>query len=244
MAALIKERYNHSPLIHITTRDHNLVGLHAHVMGLHKLGIHDLLAITGDPTKVGDFPGASSVFDLRSVELVQLIKRYNDGLSYSGKSLGEKGNFNVAAAFNPNIKKLQQAYKIIQRKIDYGADYFITQPVYDVETVHQLADMLNEHNITTPFFIGVMPLLSSRNAEFLHNEVPGIRLSDEVRDRMKQADLDNRSLEVGLEISKEIIDAILERFNGIYIITPFQRYEVSLELLHYAKNGTHLKIIT
>ena len=95
--------------------------------------------------------------------------------------------------------------------------------------------MLNEHNITTPFFIGVMPLLSSRNAEFLHNEVPGIRLSDEVRDRMKQADLDNRSLEVGLEISKEIIDAILERFNGIYIITPFQRYEVSLELLHYAK---------
>lgn len=235
LAALIKERYNHSPLIHITTRDHNLVGLHAHVMGLHKLGIHDLLAITGDPTKVGDFPGASSVFDLRSVELVQLIKRYNDGLSYSGKSLGEKANFNVAAAFNPNIKKLQQAYKIIQRKIDYGADYFITQPVYDVETVHQLADMLNEHNITTPFFIGVMPLLSSRNAEFLHNEVPGIRLSDEVRDRMKQADVDNRSLEVGLEISKEIIDAILERFNGIYIITPFQRYEVSLELLHYAK---------
>ncbi|KGL46576.1 bifunctional homocysteine S-methyltransferase/methylenetetrahydrofolate reductase [Listeria newyorkensis] len=236
LAAILKQEYDIRPLIHLTTRDHNLIGMHSHIMGFHKLGIQDVLAVTGDPSKVGDFPGASSVFDLRSVELVQLIKKFNDGISYTGKSLKEKARFQVAAAFNPNVLKLDKAVRLIERKVEYGADYIITQPIYDTEKAVQLKEALVEAGITVPVFVGVMPLLSSRNAEFLHNEVPGIRLTDEVRERMREADKSGTGREEGMAIAKEILDAICEHFNGVYIITPFLRYDLSIELTKYVQS--------
>ncbi|MBC2240767.1 bifunctional homocysteine S-methyltransferase/methylenetetrahydrofolate reductase [Listeria booriae] len=236
LAAILKQEYNIRPLIHLTTRDHNLIGMHSHIMGFHKLGILDVLAVTGDPSKVGDFPGASSVFDLRSVELVQLIKKFNDGISYTGKSLKEKARFQVAAAFNPNVLKLDKAVRLIERKVEYGADYIITQPIYDTEKAVQLKEALDAAGITVPIFVGVMPLLSSRNAEFLHNEVPGIRLTDEVRERMREAEQAGTAREEGMAIAKEIIDAICKHFNGVYIITPFLRYDLSIELTKYVQS--------
>lgn len=236
LAAILKQEYNIRPLIHLTTRDHNLIGMHSHIMGFHKLGILDVLAVTGDPSKVGDFPGASSVFDLRSVELVQLIKKFNDGISYTGKSLKEKARFQVAAAFNPNVLKLDKAVRLIERKVEYGADYIITQPIYDMEKAAQLKEALDAAGITVPIFVGVMPLLSSRNAEFLHNEVPGIRLTDEVRERMREAEQTGTAREEGMAIAKEIIDAICKHFNGVYIITPFLRYDLSIELTKYVQS--------
>ncbi len=100
----MKNRYHLRPIVHLTCRDRNLIGIQSHLMGLHALGIHDILALTGDPTKLVSFPGASSVFDLTSFDLIRLIKQFNEGLSYSGTSLGEKTNFTVAAAFNPHVK--------------------------------------------------------------------------------------------------------------------------------------------
>lgn len=243
LASILKHQYGIKPLVHLTTRDHNLVGMHSHIMGFHKLGLHDVLAITGDPTKVGDFPGASSVFDLRSVELVQLIKKYNAGISYTGKSLKEKGRFHVAAAFNPNVLNVEKAVKLIQRKVEYGADYIITQPVYDKEKIAILKDALQKADIKVPLFIGVMPLLSGRNAEFLHNEVPGIRLPNEVRERMREAEEAERSKEEGMKIAKEIIDSIYTEFNGIYIITPFLRYDLSVELATYIQNKKETHVL-
>lgn len=243
IASILKHEYDIKPLIHLTTRDHNLVGMHSHIMGFHKLGLHDVLAVTGDPTKVGDFPGASSVFDLRSVELIQLIKKFNDGISYTGKSLKEKARFHVAAAFNPNVLNVEKAVRLIERKVEYGADYIITQPIYDTQKARVLKEALKEAQISVPVFVGVMPLLSSRNAEFLHNEVPGIRLTNEVRERMREAEKAGRGNEEGMLISKEIIDSISEHFNGIYIITPFLRYDLSLELLQYAKSKEQVHVI-
>ena len=106
MASLVKQKIGATPLVHITCRDRNLIGLQSHLMGLHTLGITELLAITGDPTKIGDFPGATSVFDVTSFELIQLIKQFNEGISKSGKSLQQKTSFTVAAAFNPNVRHL------------------------------------------------------------------------------------------------------------------------------------------
>lgn len=242
LASILKHEYGIKPLIHLTTRDHNLVGMHSHVMGFHKLGLHDVLAITGDPTKVGDFPGASSVFDLRSVELVQLIKKFNDGISYTGKSLKEKARFHVGAAFNPNVLNLEKAVRLIERKVEYGADYIITQPIYDVNKAILLKEALQKANIDVPLFIGVMPLLSSRNAEFLHNEVPGIRLTDDVRERMREAEEHGHANEEGMAIARELVDAICEHFQGIYIITPFLRYDLSIELAKYAQNKQQVQI--
>lgn len=174
--ALVKQQLDMRSLVHITCRDRNIIGLQSHLMGLDTLGLNDVLAITGDPSKIGDFPGATSVYDLTSFDLIRLIKQFNEGLSLSGKPLGKKTNFSVAAAFNPNVRHLDKAVKRLEKKIDCGADYFVSQPVYSEQ---QLVDIHNEtKHLKTPIYIGIMPLTSSRNAEFIHNEIPGIKLSD------------------------------------------------------------------
>ena len=130
---LLKSEYAMRPLIHLACRDRNIIGLQSHLMGLHTLGMNDILAITGDPARVGDFPGASSVYDVSSFELIQMIKQMNEGLSFSGKDLGQKTAFSVAAAFNPNVRSVEKAVKRLEKKIQYGADYFISQPVFSEE---------------------------------------------------------------------------------------------------------------
>ncbi|SES38644.1 bifunctional homocysteine S-methyltransferase/methylenetetrahydrofolate reductase [Psychrobacillus sp. OK032] len=234
MGSMLKLQNNIRPLAHITCRDRNLIGLQSHLMGLDALGIHDILAVTGDPTKIGDFPGATSVYDVSSLELIQLIKQLNEGISFSGKSLRKKANFSVAAAFNPNVRVLDRAVKRLEKKIECGADYFITQPVYTKEKIQEIYEATK--HLTTPIFIGIMPLTNIRNSEFLHNEVPGIKLSDDVLARMRACGEDReRATAEGIQISKELIDTAAELFQGIYIITPFFRYDMSLELIAHIK---------
>lgn len=232
MGSMLKLQNNIRPLAHITCRDRNLIGLQSHLMGLDALGIHDILAVTGDPTKIGDFPGATSVYDVSSLELIQLIKQLNEGISFSGKSLRKKANFSIAAAFNPNVRVLDRAVKRLEKKIECGADYFITQPVYTKEKIQEIYEATK--HLATPIFIGIMPLTNIRNSEFLHNEVPGIKLSDEVLERMRACGEDRESATAeGIQIAKELIDTAAELFNGIYIITPFFRYDMSLELIKH-----------
>lgn len=230
---LVKTELGMRPLIHIACRDRNIIGLQSHLMGLHTLGMHDVLAITGDPARVGDFPGASSVYDVSSFELIQMIKQLNEGLSFSGKDLGQKTSFSIAGAFNPNVRSLEKAVKRLEKKILYGADYFISQPVYSEEKLLEIYEYTK--HLDTPIYIGLMPLVSSRNAEFLHNEVPGIKIADSIRERMaKLATQPIEAAREGVEITKSLIDASLDLFNGIYLITPFLRYELTAELAEYA----------
>ncbi len=232
MGSLVKQKIGATPLVHVTCRDRNLIGLQSHLMGLHTLGITELLAITGDPTKIGDFPGATSVFDVTSFELIQLIKQFNEGISWSGKSLQQKTSFTVAAAFNPNVRHIDRAVIRMEKKIESGADYFITQPIYSPEKIVELYEATK--HIKAPIYIGIMPLTSSQNAEFLHNEVPGIKLTDEVRARMSLFSGNReQSTREGIAVSKELIDVALEHFHGIYLITPFMRYDMTVELTEY-----------
>lgn len=230
---LVKEKIGLRPLVHLTCRDRNIIGLQSHLMGLHTLGLHDVLAVTGDPARVGDFPGASSVFDVSSFELIEMIKQFNEGLSYSGKDLGQKGAFSIGAAFNPNVRSIDKAVARMEKKIRAGADYFITQPVYSEKMLVEVHEATK--HIDAPIYIGLMPLTSSRNAEFLHNEVPGIKISQEILDIM--AKFNNEPLQSkkeGIAITKGLIEAAAELFNGIYLITPFMNYEMSVELSSYA----------
>ncbi|AOC90530.1 bifunctional homocysteine S-methyltransferase/methylenetetrahydrofolate reductase [Bacillus sp. L381] len=232
--ALLKERLDIRSLVHITCRDRNIIGLQSHLMGLDTLGLTDILAITGDPSKIGDFPGATSVYDLTSFDLIRLIKQFNEGISLSGKPLGKKTNFSVAGAFNPNVRHLDKAVKRLEKKIECGADYFVSQPVYSEQ---QLIDIHHEtKHLTTPVYIGIMPLTSSRNAEFIHHEIPGIKLSDSIREKMAQAGEDKRKQKAeGLAIAKSLLDTACELFNGIYLITPFLRSDLTSELAAYIK---------
>lgn len=231
---LVKTNLGMRPLIHISCRDRNIIGLQSHLMGLHTLGMHDVLAITGDPARVGDFPGASSVYDLSSFDLIQMIKQMNNGLSISGKDLGKKTAFSIAAAFNPNVRSMEKAVQRLEKKVAAGADYFISQPVFSEEKLVEIHEQTK--HLEAPIYIGLMPLLSSKNAEFLHNEVPGIKISEEIRDRMARLnDQPHLAAREGIEVAKSLIDAALELFNGIYLITPFLRYELTTELAAYAR---------
>ncbi|TJY43262.1 bifunctional homocysteine S-methyltransferase/methylenetetrahydrofolate reductase [Cohnella pontilimi] len=235
LGALVKETVGIRPLIHIACRDRNLIGTQSHMMGLDALGIDHVLAVTGDPAKFGDLPGSSSVYDLTSFEIIRMIKQLNEGVAFSGKPLKQKAKFIVGAAFNPNVKYLEKAIERLERKIASGADYIMTQPVYDPALIERIAE--STRHLSVPIFIGIMPLASGRNAEYLHNEVPGIQLSDEVRRRMSGLEGPAGRAE-GVAIARELLDAAMEHFNGIYLITPFLSYEMSVALTEYViRNG-------
>ncbi|MFS0839432.1 bifunctional homocysteine S-methyltransferase/methylenetetrahydrofolate reductase [Paenibacillus sp. 1P03SA] len=230
LGMLVKEQHGARPLIHIACRDRNSIGTQSHLMGLHALGIDHVLAVTGDPARFGDLPGASSVYDMTSFEMIRMIKQLNEGIAFSGKPLKRKANFIVGAAFNPNVKYLDKAVQRLERKIESGADYIMTQPVYDPKLIERMHEATK--HLDVPVFIGIMPLASGRNAEYLHNEVPGIQLSDEVRARMAGLEGEEGRKE-GVAIAKELLDAAMPLFNGIYFMTPFLFYDMSVQLTRY-----------
>lgn len=234
LGALMKERYGIEPLLHVACRDRNLIGQQSHLMGLHALGIDQVLVITGDPSRFGDLPGASSVFDVSSFDLIRMTKQLNEGISFSGQLLNHKANFIVGTAFNPYARNFDAALQRLSRKVEAGADYVMTQPIYDQETLELIYQ--GTRDISVPIFIGIMPLTSERNAEFLHNEVPGIRLSDEALRRMKGLK-GEKARQVGIEMSKELLDRAMDRFNGIYLITPFNYYQMTAELTEYVRKN-------
>ncbi|MDF2671712.1 MAG: homocysteine methyltransferase, partial [Paenibacillus sp.] len=230
MGFLVKERLGMRPLLHIACRDRNMIGTQSHLMGLHALDIDHVLVITGDPSKFGDQPGASSVYDMTSFEMIRLIKQLNEGMAFSGKPLKQKSRFLVGAAFNPNVKHLDKAVQRLEKKIEAGADYIMTQPVYDARLVERIHESTKHLNV--PIFLGFMPLVSGNNAEFLHNEVPGILLSDEVRQRMAGlSGAEGRAM--GVTIMKELLDTALPLFKGIYLMTPMHFYGMCVELTNY-----------
>lgn len=230
----LKNEIGSEPLIHITCRDRNMIGLQSHLMGLQTLGLNEILIVTGDPSKLGDFPGATSVYDLSSFDLISLVKQFNEGLSYSGQSLGQRTNFKIAAAFNPNVRHLHKAVERIEKKITCGAQSFLTQPIYSVNQIEEVYEATK--HLETPIFTGIMPLTSARNAEFIHNEVPGIKLPDNVRQAMASAGSDPiKARAEGIAIAKDLVAAAAEKFNGIYLITPFLRFEMTEELTKYIR---------
>ncbi len=243
LGSLIREKLDVRPLVHIACRDRNLIGTQSHLMGLDALGIDHLLAVTGDPARFGDLPGSSSVYDLTSFEIIRMIKQLNEGISFSGKPLKQKADFVVGGAFNPNVRNFNKAVERLERKVKSGADYIMTQPIYDHRLVEQLYESTKHLGI--PIFIGVMPLASGRNAEYLHNEVPGIQLSDEVRARMSGLE-GEEGRRMGVRIAEELLDTVMKYFHGIYLITPFLLFEMSVALTKYVwgKSNPHLYPLT
>ncbi|CAF0704591.1 bifunctional homocysteine S-methyltransferase/methylenetetrahydrofolate reductase [Candidatus Methylacidithermus pantelleriae] len=227
-AVCVRQRSSLIPVLHIACRDRNLLGLQSELMGLGVLGFRHVLALTGDPAKAGDHPGATSVYDLNSVGLIRLLAGLNRGVNAVGKDLKGKTDFVIGCAFNPNARQIESQRRKLESKLQAGAQFVMTQPVFDTRLVKETARMLGPLGV--PVFIGVLPLLSYRNAEFLHNEVPGIVIPEAVRERLLFLE-GPRAMEAGLALAVEIAREILSHFRGIYIITPLLRYELSVRLL-------------
>ncbi|MEM1060189.1 MAG: bifunctional homocysteine S-methyltransferase/methylenetetrahydrofolate reductase [Verrucomicrobiota bacterium] len=226
---MLRDQVGISPLIHLACRDRNLLGIQSELMGLAVLGFRHVLALTGDPAKVGDHPGATNVYDLNSVKLIKLINEMNSGHNAVGGDLRRQTKFLIGCAFNPNARNFDSQLKKLESKMANGAQYALTQPVFEPELARKTGRALAEMGM--PCFTGIMPLLHSRNAEFLHNEVPGIKIPDPIRERLRHAESEKAATGIGLELARELREAVLETTNGLYLITPFLRYELSQALI-------------
>ncbi|PNZ09898.1 bifunctional homocysteine S-methyltransferase/methylenetetrahydrofolate reductase [Staphylococcus coagulans] len=236
-ASLIKQRFDIEPLVHITCRDRNLIGLQSHLLGLSLLGIHEILAITGDPSKIGHLPGATNVYDVNSKGLTELALKFNKGINTDGDALKTTTQFNIAGGFDPHVRNIKAAVRKMETKIESGMSYFITQPVFSKEKIIEIYEATKHLNV--PIFIGVMPITSYNNALFLHNEVPGIKMSEEILEQFKAVASDKEATyQLSISLCKSIIDTVHTYFNGLYLITPFERVDYSLELAAYSKSIT------
>lgn len=228
LASRIREETGGEVIVHVTCRDRNLIGLHSDLMGAHLLGIRSVLAVTGDPASVGGEAGATSVFDLNSVGLLELISALNAGRSLLGAELDGRTEFLAGAAFNPNLLNIDGQLRRMEKKIAAGARFIQTQPVYSPELLDRL--LTRTSPLGVPVLVGILPLVSERNAEFLHNEVPGITLPDEVRRRMREKK-GEEGIREGIAIARELIEAGRGRAGGWYLMPPFGKIAMALELM-------------
>ena len=230
---MLKSRCGITPLLHVSCRDKNLLGLQSELLGMAALGIRHVLPLTGDPSKVGDHPGATSVYDVTSIQLIEIIRRMNEGINYAGNSIKVPTQFVIGCTFNPNAKNLDAQIARLERKVAAGAQYVMTQPVFDPQLVIQMHE--RTRHLKVPILTGVWPLLTGRQAEFLHNEVPGVVIPEPIRQRMAGREgIDGRN--EGVFIAKEVCKAVLDYFPGVYLITPFLRYDTTVELAQFIRN--------
>lgn len=235
LAAKIQDATGVPVIAHVTCRDRNLIGLHSDLMGAHLLGLRHILAVTGDPVSVGEASGATSVFDLNSVGLLELLSALNQGRNMLGADLGEGTQFCLGAAFNPNVSRLDGQVNKLRKKISAGAQFFQTQPVYSLEILERMGTALTD--VTTPVLLGILPLVSERNAEFLHNEVPGIVLPDEVRKRMRGTS-GAAGVAAGMAIAEEMVKIAAKNTQGYYIMPPFGKVDLALQLIEVIRSTT------
>ncbi|MDB6109347.1 MAG: yitJ, partial [Pedosphaera sp.] len=235
---LVKEKTGAEPMIHLACRDKNLIGLQSELMGLHALGIDHVLALTGDPAKVGDHQDATSVYDVNSIGLIRTIKRLNDGFAANGRDLKARTQFVIGCAFNPNARNLDMQVRKLEDKLEAGAQFVMTQPIFDSALAKITYEKTRELGV--PVLVGVMPLLNSRNAEFLHNEVPGIVIPESMRERLRGKEGAEANAE-GLAIARDLCDAVLEFFPGIYLITPLMRFDLTVSLSQHVRGKSELR---
>jgi methionine synthase / methylenetetrahydrofolate reductase(NADPH) len=232
LARLIQQEEDIEVIVHITCRDRNLLGLQSDLMGASLLGIRSILAVTGDPASLGEQAGATSVFDLNSISLIKLLQDLNSGVNGLGSPIDRGTGFTIGAAFNPNTTRIEAQVTRLEKKIAGGACFVQTQPIYDVAVLDAMLNTTGHLDI--PILPGILPLVSERNTEFLHNEVPGIVIPEAIRKRMRGKEKE-AGIQEGLAIAREFISAIKDRVGGFYIIPPFGKYLVAAELVSFIR---------
>lgn len=226
MCYLIQQHCGIETIIHFTTRDRNLVGLQADLIGAHAMGVRNVLALTGEPPR-GDYPNVTAVYDVDSAGLMRIIKRFNEGLDLAGKSIGHPARFLIGGALDMATATLDRELPRMERKLEAGVDFFMTQPIYEPETLDAFERRVGRPKV--PVLVGVLPLQSFRHAEFLHNEVPGMTIPDWVRDRMRAAG--NAGRDEGFRLARDLLAGLVDRIDGAYLMPSFGRYEVCAALV-------------
>ena len=239
LAMRVREAADIDVIVHYCCRDRNILGMQMDLLGAHALGIHNILCVTGDPPKMGNYPEATAVFDLDSVELVRGVRNLNRGIDFGGDPIGAQTNFVIGCGNNPGFLPLPREVDKFRRKLEAGAEFTFSQPAYDPLLLEQfLAEIADFPRI--PFFVGILPLASAKNADFLHNEVPGMQIPSDIRARMHKASTREEQKKEGMRIAAETLRHArsLDQISGAYIFPPFGRYSAVLEVLELAENIT------
>lgn len=232
LAHILKEEVGVESIVHFTCRDRNLISIQSELLGAAALGVQNILALTGDPPSVGDHPFARPVFEVNSEGLVLIMSRLNSGVDFAGNPLGRPTNFTIGVALNLAAPDMVKEAERLKRKIDCGAHFILTQPIYEPERLVRFLD--DFRSPLPPILGGILPLRSFRHAEFLHNEVPGIVIPDALRLRMAKAQDPKRE---GIAIACELARSIKPMVAGVYIMPPFERYDMALAIIEDLRKG-------
>ncbi len=227
---LIQKEVGIEAITHLTTRDRNMIGLQAELLGAHALGLRNILLITGDPAKIGDLPQAQSVFDIDSVGLVRIAKSMNGGLDSMGNPIGQATSFSIACAANPSAERFDYEIEKLARKVESGAEVIFTQPIYELKTFTKFMKAIEP--LKVPVVIGILPLRGHKHAEFLHHEIPGISIPESIREKLFRAG--PGGAEVGIATSAEVLREVRSAVAGAYLLPPFKKYEVAFRVLEMA----------
>jgi homocysteine S-methyltransferase len=226
---LIQHQVGVETILHLTTRDRSLMGLQSDLLGAHAVGVRTILALTGDPPSLGDYPDSSAVYDIDSTGLIRVLTRLNHGTDSAGASIGKQANFLIACAVDPTRDDLAHEADRLRTKLEAGANFVMTQPIFDPMVWRRFLDVYGVERLPVPVLIGILPLQSTKHAEFLHNEVPGITLTDDARDRMRRAGAAGRA--EGVKMAQELLLQLRPHAQGVYLMPSFGRYEVAAEVL-------------
>jgi homocysteine S-methyltransferase len=227
--AMLRE-VNIEPILHYCCRDRNLIGMQADLLGACAAGIRNLLIITGDPPKLGDYPDATGVFDVDSIGLTQAVTNMNHGQDIGGNPVNPPTSIFIGVGANPCAVDPDRELERYRQKVDAGAEFVITQPVFDVDALFRFLDRIQGIR-QIPIVAGVWPLTSFKNAEFMNNEVPGVVVTPSILERLKKCTTREDGAKMGTEIAREIIQAISSRVNGFQVSAPFGKAELALAAL-------------
>jgi methionine synthase / methylenetetrahydrofolate reductase(NADPH) len=233
LSILIKQHADIEPVLHYTCRDRNLLGMISDMLGLYAVGIKNLLLITGDPPKMGDFPDATAVFDVDSIGLTNLVNNLNHGIDLGGNRIGKPTGYVIGVGLNPCAVDIDTEIQRFESKVNAGADYAITQPVFDVHRLLEFLDRVKYLN--TPIIAGVWPLVSLRNAEFMNNEVPGVTVPQDIMERMRNTNSKEEALQEGLNIASQMVRQLRKHVQGIQVSAPFGKVKYALEVISALK---------
>ena len=229
MAVQIHNKVGIEPVLHIACRDRNIIGMQSDLLGAWALGVRNILAITGDPPKLGNYPDATAVFDIDAIGLTNLLNRLNHGLDFAGNPIGEPTGFSIAVGVNPGAINLDEELRRLDWKIQAGAEYMITQPVFDLKILEKFLKRIG--HIKLPILCGIWPLVSYRNAEFMNNEVPGASVPEDIMERMRKPQSKEEAFQTGVQIAKETYKRIRSEVQGIQISAPLGKIDAVMMIL-------------
>ncbi|WLR41336.1 methylenetetrahydrofolate reductase [Bacillus carboniphilus] len=233
VASIIKSETSFNPLVHIACRDRNLIGQQSRFLGLHILGLDKVMIVTGDPPRSGDLPQSKAVFETNSINLMNKVKGLNDGQFFSGDQMKSKTVFKIGGAINQG-KYGSPSLERIDLKIKAGCRFFLTQPFYSKEMITRFAESIETYVKDTVIFIGIMPLVSFKNAQFLDQYVSGVNIPSDILSTMAKYKGDDAK-KAGIEIAINLAEYARRFFKGLYLITPFMKYDITAEICSHMK---------